>query len=69
VLQEKLDHAPYRGVQPGHRESFGHAAVDIEEPARAVPRLDQAVGIEQQPVTRLPRDILPRAAGEGVRRA
>lgn len=69
MLEEEPDHAAYRGVQPWYHEGFGDTVVEVEESARAVPCLDQAVGVEQQPVARLQRDILPgRARMQAERR-
>ena len=50
VLEQEPDHLLDRGVQAGQGQCRGHLVVQLEEAPGAVPGLDQAVGVEQQPV-------------------
>ena len=53
VLEQEPDHPLDRGVQVGQGQRRSHPVVQIEEAPGAVPGLDQAVGVEQQPVAGL----------------
>jgi pimeloyl-ACP methyl ester carboxylesterase len=58
VVEQQLGHAADRAVQVGGSQRGRHLSVEAEEPARPVPGLHQAIGIEQQPVVRAQRDVL-----------
>ena len=62
VLEQEPDHPLDGGVQVGQGQGRGHVGIEVKEAARAIAGLGQPVGIEQQPVTRLQRDVLPGRA-------
>ena len=47
VLEQEPDYPLDRSAQVGQSQRRGHPVVQIEEAPGAVPRLDQAVGVEQ----------------------
>lgn len=63
VIEEQGDDAAQRGIEPGRHEGRRHPRVEIEEPALMVTALDEAVGVEEKPVSRLQRDVLPGRMG------
>ena len=64
VLQEQPDQLPDGGVQVGLGQRLGDQLLaELEEPALTVAGLDQAVGIEQQPVAGPQRDVLTDRTG------